>query len=71
MSTPLASKQKGHEQGVPLRTSWKVVRRHNVGVLSCNDDGSRVSSFMSFKATRERSRAVSYTHLTLPTNREV
>jgi len=52
----LASKKKEHEQGMPSRTSGKDVRRKNIAVSSCKDDGSCVCSLLRFKATWERSR---------------
>jgi len=51
VSTPLDSKQKEHEQGMPSRTSEKDVRRQNMAVSPYKDDGSCVSPLPRFKAT--------------------
>jgi len=55
VSTPLASKQKEHEQGMPSRTSGKDLRRQNMVVSYYKVDGSCVSPFPRVKATGEGS----------------
>lgn len=51
MSTSLAIREKTHEQGMPSKTRGKDVRRHALSLSPCKDDGGRVSSPPSSKAT--------------------
>jgi len=50
----LASREKGHEQGMPSKTSWKDIRCRNLSISPRKDDGFRLCSPPYSKATRER-----------------
>jgi len=48
----LASREKGHEQAMPSKTSGKDVRRQNLSALPRKDDGIRVCSPACSRATQ-------------------